>query len=1018
MRPRYASSSGIRPHSIDFRVREISISPVMTPVSGVFSGSDFLPMTLRSHISAFHFAAIALSAVSASVAVEPVAFSPEQIEFFETKVRPVLAESCLDCHAGIKAKNGLRLDSRAGILKGSDYRKVVNLEKPADSALILAVKHAGAAAKVPNMPEKGDQLSADAVASLEQWIAMGLPWPAEKTGSLSGGGEAGSKHWAFQPVTKPAVPAEFSGNPIDYFVDAKLAAAGLTPAPSADRATLFRRAHFSLIGLPPRYEDLAKFAADPKPEAEIWAGAVDRMLGSQHYGERWARHWMDVARYSDTKGYEAGGRERRFIYSHTYRDWLIRAFNGDLPYDQFLLYQLAAEQLVDRNQEGERGHLAALGFLTLSKNGAQEEIFADRIDTTFRGLQGLTVSCARCHDHKSDPVGTAEYYGFYGVFLNSVEPEDAPVIGQPRTGPEYEAYLKELAEKQKVVDDFLAPKLAELGKQHPEIANRPAALIGKLEREDRRKLSDLERVVDKFVADSAMEPDKALIVEDREKPIPQPVFIRGNAGRRGDIAPRKFLSALAGSDRPEFQKGSGRLELAQAIADPNNPLTARVLVNRVWAWHFGEGLVRTVSDFGIEGDRPSHPELLDWLAAWFVENGWSVKKLHRLILTSEAWRRASAHPDSSKPEISARIASADPENRLLWRQNRQRLDFEQMHDSLLAVSNHLSGDLYGRSVALLQPPFATRRAVYAYIDRQNVDPIFRNFDFSNPQEHTGKRPRTSIPMQALFLLNGPFVQEQAGRLLARPEFTAAATPEEKVAALYRATLSREPDAEETRLGLGFIRQAGETLASIGARQTLTEWQYGYGGVEPETEVVLFRPFEHWDGEQWQIAPAYPVPNDPRNYLRINRNGAAHTGSDARHSAIVRWTAPRDLKVQISGKITRAEGVIGKGDGVVGRILVSGSGAVAQQAVPGEAKEQAMAVADLDVKAGDTVDFVVEPGKDNSFDSYAWQPEIRNVANPRERWNFTSQYGGPAELADAWQNFAQALLGTNEFLFVD
>ncbi|MCB1089549.1 MAG: DUF1553 domain-containing protein, partial [Verrucomicrobiae bacterium] len=424
-----------------------------------------------------------------------------------------------------------------------------------------------------------------------------------------------------------------------------------------------------------------------------------------------------------------------------------------------------------------------------------EEVFADRIDTMFRGLQALTVGCARCHDHKSDPVGTAEYYGIYGVLLNSVEPEESPVIGMPKSGPDYDAYLKKLAEKQKVVDDFLAPKLAELGKQFPEIANRQAALIGKLERPDRRKLEDLEKVVDKFVADSGMEPDKALIMEDREKAIPQHVFIRGNAGRRGEVAPRKFLSAVAGPENPEFQKGSGRLELAQAIASPKNPLTARVIVNRAWTWHFGEGLVRTVSDFGIEGDKPSDPALLDWLANWFVENGWSLKKLHRLILTSDTWRRASVHPDFAKPEMSAKFASVDPENRLLWRQNRQRLDFEQMHDSLLSVSGNLSGEMFGRPVVLLQPPFANRRAVYAFIDRQNIDPTFRNFDFSNPQEHTGKRPRTSIPMQALFMLNSGFIQEQADKVMARPEVAAAAKPEDKVAALYQIVLSRKPNAE-------------------------------------------------------------------------------------------------------------------------------------------------------------------------------------------------------------------------------
>ena len=966
----------------------------------------------------FLSACLAGLAAGPLAAVESPVFAPEQIEFFETRVRPVLAESCLDCHSGIKAKSGLRLDSRTGILKGSDYRQAVNLEKPAESALILAVKHAGSGAGISNMPEKGSKLAGEAVAALEKWIVMGLPWPAENGGGLTDGDDGGENHWAFRPVVKPEIPAGHTGHPIDYFIGKSLAEAGLEAAPAADRATLYRRAHFSLLGLPPVFEEIEVFVSNEKPEDKAWPAVVDRLLDSPHYGERWARLWMDVARYSDTKGYEAGGRERRFIYSYTYRDWLIRSFAEDLPYDRFLLYQLAAEQLVDRKDAAERGHLAALGFLTLSKNGAQEEIFADRIDTTFRGLQALTVACARCHDHKSDPVGTREYYGLYGIFLNSVEPEEAPVIGEPRPGPEHEAYRKQLAEKRKAVDDFLKPKLDELAKLHPEIANRPAALTGKLPREDLRKLDDLKTAVDKFVADSGMEPDRALILEDREQAIPQHVFIRGNAGRRGEVAPRKFLKVLSGGEAAEFQNGSGRLELARAIADPKNPLTARVLVNRVWAWHFGEGLVRTVSDFGIEGDRPSHPELLDWLAGWFVENGWSIKKLHRLILTSEAWRRASAHPGQANPRVAAILASTDPENRLLWRQNRQRLDFEQMHDSLLKVADGLSAERFGRRVTLLQPPFANRRAVYAFIDRQNIDPVFRNFDFSNPQEHTGKRPRTSIPMQALFHLNSPFVQEQAGRLLTRAEIAGATRPEEKVAALYRAVLSRQPEDEEVRLGLGFVRQAGETLASIGPRQTMTDWQYGYGGIEPGTERVEFHPFAYWDGRQWQVGPVYPAPNDPRNYLRTDRNGSSHPGADGRHASIVRWTAPRDITMNISGKITRAEGVIGKGDGVVGRILISSRGAVTQQVVAASEQERTMTVAGLVAKAGDTIDFVVEPGKDNSFDSYTWAPEIRDAANPRVRWHFTAQYGGPVDLADAWQNYAQALLGANEFLFVD
>lgn len=959
------------------------------------------------------------SALSLSAADETASmtFAPGQIEFFETKIRPVLADNCFKCHEGIHAKSGLQLDTRAGWLKGSDYRKVINPENPAESAVILAVKHQGGKIKVENMPKQGEKLADPVVADLEAWIAMGLPWPEEK-GGLAGTEDRtkGGSHWAFQPVTEPEVLADFAGHPIDFFIDRKLAEAGLSPAPSADRSTLYRRAHMGLLGLPPKFEESAKFVTDPRTDAEAWGGIVDHLLGSPHYGERQARLWMDVARYSDTRGYEAGGRERRFVYSYTYRDWLIRSFNEDLPYDRFLLYQLAAEQLIDPEDEQDRQHLAALGFLTLSKNGAQEEVFADRIDTTFRGLQALTVSCARCHDHKSDPIKTSEYYGLYGVFLNSVEPGEPPVIGMPKSGPQYDDYLKKLAEKQKVVDDFLAPKLAELAKQFPELANRQEALIGKLERPDRRQLQNLERVVDKFVADAQMEPDKALIVEDRAKPINQHVFIRGSASRRGDIAPRRFPAIIAGEAAGEFQQGSGRLEMAQAIADAKNPLTARVIVNRIWMQHFGEGLVRTVSDFGIEGEKPTHPELLDWLATWFVENGWSIKKLHHLILTSEAWRRASTHPDDGKP--GANFAIVDPENRLLWRQARQRLEFEQLHDAVLDVAGNLSNQLYGRSVKLLQPPFTNRRAVYAYIDRQNVEPTFRIFDFSNPQEHTGQRPRTSIPMQALFMMNGPFVQEQARQVMARPEVKSADSPEAKVDALHRAVFAREATESERQLGTNFLRQIDQSLSSLGDHQTLTDWQYGYGAVDPETGAVSFQTLGHWTGERWQAETDYPLKNDLRSYLHFQRSGGAHPGSNNQHASIVRWTAPRMMVIDVSGDIFREGHVLNNGDGLTGRIIASGQGTVLQHVIPNPSTKQPMTVKGIAVSEGDTIDFVVEPNANNAYDSYRWVPEIRNAADPQERWNYTAQFTGPADLADPWEAYAQALLGTNEFLFVD
>ena len=947
---------------------------------------------------------------------ETPTFAPEEIEFFENRIRPVLAENCYDCHAGKKAKIGLHLDSRAGWLKGGDYRTVIDRENPGKSIALLAIKHEGAAAKAKNMPEKGDKLSPEVIADFEKWIAMGLPWPDEGK-SFAEERTRGKNHWAFQTVVSPQLPENHSGNPIDFFLDRKLAEAELEPADRADRATLFRRAHFDLLGLPPKFEERKAFVEDPRPDSEAWPALIDHLMASPHFGERQARHWMDVARYSDTKGYEAGGRERRFVYSHTYRDWLIRSFNDDLPYDQFILYQLAADQLVDRSVAEEKPHLAAMGFLTLSKNGNSEEVFADRIDTTFRGFQALTVGCARCHDHKSDPIETEEYYGIYGVLLNSVNPPNLPVIGEPKSGPKFDAYQKELAKKQKVVSDFLDPKLAEIAKKHPNLAGKPGELRRRLERADSRKLQDLQRVVDKFVADSQMEPDKALILIDRDSIQPQHVFIRGSSARRGEIAPRRFLSLIAGPDAPEFKKGSGRLEMAQAIADPSNPLTARVIVNRTWMQHFGEGLVRTVSDFGIEGDTPSHPELLDWLSHWFVENGWSLKKLHRLILTSEAWQRSSVH--SGALDTDSRFAIVDPENRLLWKQNRRRLDFEQMHDSLLDVAAHLSNEQFGPSVKLLQPPFANRRAVYAYIDRQNVDPTFRIFDFSNPQEHTGKRPSTSIPMQALFAMNSPFVQEQARRVLTRPEVQSTTDSLAKIDALHRSILGREADETDLQLAMAFLQEADHGLASFGERQTLGSWEYGYGFVDPETEAVVFRPFEHFTGEKWQVAEEYPLKGDPRSYLAVGKTGHAHSGSNLQHSLVLRWTAPRSLTVSVSGTIERSEGVIGKGDGLTGKIILSGQGTVRNQLIPPDRAKQPMNLAEISVKEGDVLSFVVEPNGNNSFDSFHWRPEIREKgADPGETWNFASQFSGPLELAESWEIYSQALLGTNEFTFID
>lgn len=928
------------------------------------------------------------------------AFSTEQIEFFESQIRPVLADNCLDCHTGTKAKVGLELNHREGWLSGSDYRKVVNLEKPAESVIIKAVLHSGEKG-IPAMPEKGDRLSPETVEKLTTWIEMGLPWPEHNETKKA---DDPLKHWSFQPVKPEALP-ENAGHPVDYFIRKAQVKAGVTPALRADRYTLYRRANFALLGLPPKYEAVEKFIADPAKHEEAWPALIDHLLSSPHFGERWARLWMDVARYADTKGYEGAGRERRFIYSYTYRDWLIRSFNEDLPYDQFLLYQLAAEQIVDPASPDKR-HLAALGFLSLSKNGNQDEILDDRVDTTFRGTMALTVSCAKCHDHKFDPISTKEYYSLYGIFLNSMT-VDTPTIGEPKPGPEYDKYLAGLAEKQKKIEDFLAPVLERLAKEHPDLAGQRDKLIAKVDREDRRKLTNLEGERDKFVADSGMEPDKAIILKDRDKPINQHVFIRGNPSRRGDLAPRQFLAvATEGGTPGEFKNGSGRLEMAQQIARPGNPLTARNIVNRVWMWHFGEGIVRTVDDFGLQGERPDNPELLDWLANWFVENDWSLKKLHRLILTSETWQQQS---DNLKETENMLV---DSENRLLWKFRKKRLELEQMRDGMLDVAGNLSNEMFGRSVVILEPPYSNRRSVYAYIDRQNLNPTFRNFDFSNPQETTGKRPATTIPMQALFTLNNPFVQDQ-GENLARK----VAAEGDRVARLHQAVFARPPSESDRQLAESFVSVFETETARLGKRQTNTEWSYGWGDIDEKTGKVVFHPFEHWVKEAWQVGKERPLKDNPLSYLYVDANGNTHPGHTAKESVIFEWRAPADLRVAVGGAVQRSN--VGKGNGVRVKVATTAAGVIFDKILDPAKGRLEVSIPELTVASNESVYLIIDPHeKNSSFDSVRWNPEISDLDNKWPKWELAESFSGPATPTSSWGAYAQALLNTNRFLFIE
>ncbi len=701
------------------------------------------------------------------------------LEFFETKVRPVLAENCFSCHNKDKQKGGIALDLREAVFKKSDDPLVVP-GHPEKSLLMRVIEHRGEI-KMPPAPKA--KLSAAAISDIETWIKRGAAWPA---GNVVEKATDPRKHWAFQPVKKPLIPkvedAAWAINPIDAFVHAKLSAKGLAPNRRADARTLLRRLSYDLTGLPPTFEEIEALASGKT----TYESALDRLLASPHYGERWARHWLDVARYSDTKGY-VFQEERKYAYAYTYRDYVVNSLNEDLPYDRFLIEQIAADRLVALKQ-AQPSSQAAMGYLTLGRRFLNNihDIIDDRIDVVTRGMLGLTVTCARCHDHKYDPIAARDYYGLYGVFSSSIEPKDLPLLGEPAQTPEYLAFRKTLAGLEKAVADYETKYKKELSEKN---------------RKNRDELKALQRKVDAFKATSSAAPPRGMVLVDRPNPGDARVLLRGNPNNPGPVVPRQFLPILANEKATRFKDGSGRLELARAVADAKNPLTARVFVNRVWMHHFGAPLVATPSDFGLRSDPPSHPELLDYLAWRFMEDGWSIKKLHRLIVTSKTYQLSSAE--------NAKALAIDPDNRLLARANRRRLEFEPLRDSLLAVAGNLDRRMGGAPVDITKAPWATRRTLYGFIDRQNLPGVFRTFDFANPDSSAPMRFQTTVPQQALFMMNHPFVLQQAQVLLKRDNLSVM-DPTERIQRLHSVIYGRTADADEVRIGREFVKSAGPT----------------------------------------------------------------------------------------------------------------------------------------------------------------------------------------------------------------
>jgi len=828
----------------------------------------------------------------------------EKIKYFEERIRPLLVKHCCDCHGEDLAEGKLRLDTKNGWERGGGRGPAIVPGDPSSSLILRAVSHGDDKLQMPPK-SSGDKLSDAEIEALTIWIRQGAYDPRVGKTIVTDIEKAGATHWAFQPIVAPKVEA--GKHPIDDLIERKQRERHIVAAEPADMRTLIRRATFDLIGLPPTEKQLTTSREDyPK--------LVKELLASPRYGERWARHWLDVARYSDAKdGVLMYGDQRIRPFAYTYRDYVIRAFQDDKPFDRFIREQLAADQL---GLPADSPDLAAMGLLTLGRmfDSNRHDVIDDQIDVVGRGFLGLSISCARCHDHKYDPVPTADYYSLYGVFASCVEPYDRPRIGAVgEAGKAYEqefaAKFKEITDKQQAhysetlkiarerTPDYLVhiatvePDVSETtifflslvpDQLRPQITKRWRQLVARrafpddpvfgpwhdLMRDFQLKPKEWkgrgvdQRVIDGLVAAKptnktevakaygailvaawkagASEKDplagllisregpvwfpardvayylsrqpadayhgllgqldaisvkhkdaapRAMVVQDAELLCDPVIFQRGDPIARGNPVPRRFLGILSSGERSAFTHGSGRLDLAEAIASPKNPLTARVWVNRVWMHHFGEPLVENPSDFGLQAKEPVQRDLLDFLASYFIEHGWKTKPLHELILSSRAYQRSSQVADSQ--QMAANL-HADAHNALLWRANRRRLDLEQMRDSLLAITGELDETMYGRPV-LLTDDANRRRTIYGFVERQNIPALVQSFDFANADTSTPRRNQTSVPQQALFALNSPFMLARADALAKR---VAGAEPKQRVPRLFAYVYGREPSAAE------------------------------------------------------------------------------------------------------------------------------------------------------------------------------------------------------------------------------
>lgn len=1052
------------------------------------------------------------------------------LDFFETKIRPIFVEHCYACHSAEKKQHGnLLLDTKQGTLKGGDSGPAVVPGDLGKSLLLQAVKRLDGL-EMP--PER--KLTEAQIDDLETWIKDGAPDPRTGSSALTKIEQhlaASATHWSFQPIVDPR-PAS---------LDKLIGAAG----PQADKRVLIRRAYFDLVGVPPTFAEVEAFRSDDSPQA--FEKVVDRLLADPRYGERWGRHWLDVARYADNMGSIYNG-DDTYPNAFTYRDYVIRAFNDDKPYDRFVLEQIAADRL---DTAGDVETLAGLGFLGLGRRKDRkldDDTLDDTIDVIGRGLMGLSIGCARCHDHKLEPIPTQDYYGLYAVLKSSKEPEVQPALPQP-DGPEVRKYAEKnrqarleyaagslraasrataylrnhtgdylriahesdwksiyenkqakdrldklklptdpnnalaangkawLAARPDVFGPFLefttkskldpAPALnplvarafakpvenlddlarrynelfatvdaawrkqigAELDKpvtltsqeldldvkqlqplliarldvieaEHPlpdaDAESLRQALVGKgsplkipadrfatarlFREEDKKEFTKHGLSITDLAVKHPGAPVRAMTFVDAEKMYDGKVFLRGNPLTPGPDAPRQFLTVLKRISPEPFPKdSSGRLEFARAVASRENPLTARVIVNRVWGWHFGDPIVATPSDFGFRGDRPTNQPLLDHLAAWFIEQGWSFKKLHKYVMLSAAYRSAKF---PLRP-----------------------LELEPFRDSLLAVTGRLETRSFGKPAKIND---TTRRTIYGFVDRKTLPSLYRSFDFPDPNFTAPKRSRTALTPRALILLNSPLLTD-AAKSLASSLTTLHSDEVARVEELYRRVFQRLPTEQE-------VRRAREYLAAYPPNDLVhpesQDWQYGFGDFDAvKKQVTGFAALSSFDGKAFK-----------GNGVSLDAMGG-DPGAETKQSTVRRWVAPLDGRIDVAAELIHMDE---KSEGVAARIISSRAGLLGEWT----AKKSAVCtdLSRITVRKGDVLDFLVTSANGKDAGAYQWSPSIvmttadmPAMPGMNRRWDARIDFANPknpAKPLTAWEELCQAVLLSAEFAVLE